>query len=273
MTNRTTLSIDRNEIIRYCRLLGPIDIPHHVSLIPEAPGATAAMCNYYDLIDRLFGAIEVANRQGCGAFICVNETKGNRRRKSDVSKPRAVHRDVDHPPVPDLPIEASARVATSPNRWQDTILVDPFDPPSLCEAAQINLILAESYGGDPHARDIVRLVRLPGTWHVKAKPFLAKIVSGNGRRYSRSELLAAFPSPPQLQYPPPTPLVRVQHDRYIAAAVHAIIRELASAREGSRNSTLNWSAFRLGQLGLCRDDGYACAQCRSRLANSARAYA
>ena len=51
------------------------------------------------------------------------------------------------------------------------------------------------YGSDPAAKDISRVLRVPGFQHRKnpAEPHMVAVVGGDGRRYTRAEILAAFP--------------------------------------------------------------------------------
>jgi Primase C terminal 2 (PriCT-2)/RepB DNA-primase from phage plasmid len=53
--------------------------------------------------------------------------------------------------------------------------------------------MIESYGSDKNAKDISRVLRLPGFLHRKGKPHLVRIVAASGRRYSRAEIIRAFP--------------------------------------------------------------------------------
>ena len=53
--------------------------------------------------------------------------------------------------------------------------------------------MVESYGSDKNAKDISRVLRLPGFLHRKSKPHLVRILEASGRRYSRAEIIAAFP--------------------------------------------------------------------------------
>jgi hypothetical protein len=54
--------------------------------------------------------------------------------------------------------------------------------------------MVESYGCDKSAKDICRVLRVPGFFHRKTNtPHLVHTVQTNGRRYSRAEIIAAFP--------------------------------------------------------------------------------
>jgi hypothetical protein len=48
------------------------------------------------------------------------------------------------------------------------------------------------------------VLRLPGFYHNKAEPYLVRIVEASGKRYTRNELLKAFPPVKEDHAPPPT---------------------------------------------------------------------
>jgi hypothetical protein len=47
------------------------------------------------------------------------------------------------------------------------------------------------------------VLRLPGFYHNKAEPYLVRIVEASGKRYTRDELLKAFPPVKEDPAPPP----------------------------------------------------------------------
>ena len=55
--------------------------------------------------------------------------------------------------------------------------------------------MIESYGSDPNAKDLSRVLRVPGFLHRKDKnkPHLVRIVSSPGWRYPRQQIIEAFP--------------------------------------------------------------------------------
>ena len=248
---RTLPDIDLAEASRHCHLLDPATSSHIFAAFPEAPGAMHRPIQVFGRLDDVADTLKAAQKGGCGVFIAANRMHGTRRRKSEVARIRTVHRDVDQTPVPNLPLTPSLIISTSPDRRQDYIFSETNDPLSSEEAEQINRILAKEYGGDPHASDIARLLRLAGSWHLKGDPFRVRIVAADGRRYKRIELLDAFPKRPSKQSsraivaPSPT-----NHDHYLNGAIRNLVSELAEAKQGHRNGTLNWCAFRLAQLGV-----------------------
>lgn len=249
--NRNRLDIDFSEASRHCQLLDPRDVPHIFATLPEAPGATHHPQQFYGRLKDVAERLNDAQQEGCAVHVAANRMHGTQRRASDVAQIRTVQRDVDQTPVPELPLASSLIISTSPDRWQDYVFTDPDDPLSVEEAERINRILAKEYGGDPHASDTARLLRLAGTWHLKDDPYRAHIAAGDGRRYKRAEFDDAFPIPPPRQSPCAMTIpASARHDNYVAGAVRNLVAELAKAKQGHRNATLNWCAFRLGQLGL-----------------------
>ena len=190
---------------------------------------------------------------GCGVFVTVNPMTGNRRRKADVARVAAVWRERDVQCDHVLPIMPSLVIRTSVvdgiEKGHDYWLVDPLEPLSVAEAEFINKLLATHYGGDAAACDSARVLRLAGTWHLKGEPQRVEIVGGTGRRYSRRDLLAAFP-PPSLPPRNRVPMTVSHPDRYVAGAIRGIAEDLAKAPNGRRNPVLNAAAYRLARLGV-----------------------
>lgn len=64
--------------------------------------------------------------------------------------------------------------------------------------------MVANYGCDESAKDISRCLRMPGFLHRKdpANPHMIRVVGGNRRRYTRAEILKAFP-PPEREATPP----------------------------------------------------------------------
>ena len=247
--------IDFTEASRHCQLLDPENGPHIFAVFREAPDATHWPQHHYGQLADVLDKLNAAQKAGCGVFIAINKMRGPTRRKSHLERIRALQRDVDCTPVPQLPLPPSLRVVTSPGRWQDYLLTDPNDPLKPEEAERINRNLADEYGGDRQATDVTRLFRLAGSWHLKGEPFRVRIIGGHGRRYARAELLGAFPAPPPRRSLRQRPATTDEHnDRYVAAAIRSLQAELAEAQQGHRNATLNWCVFRLGQLGISCDE-------------------
>ena len=71
--------------------------------------------------------------------------------------------------------------------------VDPEHPISAEDFHGLMECMVETHGSDPDAKDLARVLRLPGSWHQKGDPHQVKIVGGCHARYGRDELIKAFP--------------------------------------------------------------------------------
>lgn len=106
--------------------------------------------------------------------------------------------------------------------------------------------------GDRGAKDLARVLRVPGTLNYKYDPpRRAEFVRADFERvYSLDELEAALPrvEPPDSPNPLPTRIPSKGHSRYALAAFIDELEKLARTNELARNDQLNKSAFALGQL-------------------------
>lgn len=244
------MHIDLETARRHLAALEGPETSHIFICVPEARGAKGSVQHVYGPLEAVRGRLETEQHAGCGIFVTVNAMAGRRRLKADVTRVRALWIERDGP-GPDLPLAPSLVVETSPGKRHEYLLTVPEDPIDAEQATRLNRTMAEIYGGDRHATDAARALRLAGSWHIKGEPHLVRLANGRSERYSRSMLEAAFPEPPKgptkraIGAPPITHV-----DRYRAAAIEGIRAELAQAAKGTRNNTLNRAAFRLGMLGL-----------------------
>ena len=85
-------------------------------------------------------------------------------------------------------------IQTSKDRFQRYWFVDggwPTDDQGKADFAAVMQAMTD-YGTDSNAIDLPRLLRLPGTYHVKREPLLVTIVEANGQRFTRQAILKAF---------------------------------------------------------------------------------
>jgi hypothetical protein len=137
------------------------------------------------------------NRDGYGVFVAVNVFRGARRTSNlvrirawaaeiDGGKRRA-ERTISRSPIrPSIVVESKrgfhlwflARDATAEN--YRAIVGDRLVP---------------FFGADPAVKDIARVLRAPGFYHLKdpSDPFLVRVVDRSGAVYSEREMLEAFP--------------------------------------------------------------------------------
>lgn len=95
-------------------------------------------------------------------------------------------------PEPTMQIDTAGRSVHS--YW---VLTSPMDPQAW-KAVQGRLL--EYAKADPSIKDIPRVMRLPGTWHMNAAgepDGMARIISASGRRYSPDAIEACLPTQPE----------------------------------------------------------------------------
>lgn len=121
------------------------------------------------------------NQQGAGVFVMINEGDGvvhegfaTCRTKANVIAVRAVFADLDGAPLdPILEVmPADLIIESSPGKYHVYWLaqgmpIEMFTP--------VQKAIAEKFSSDPKVIDLPRVLRLPGFWHQKAKPFLVYI--------------------------------------------------------------------------------------------------
>jgi hypothetical protein len=135
--------------------------------------------------------------RGAGIYVTVNETDGNGRKSENITRIRAVWQEDDDGFDGAFPLQPSTVVETSPGHFHRYWLVAddwPADERGRGDFAAAMERMVASYGSDKNAKDISRVLRVPGFLHRKGEaPHLVRIVESSGRRYSRAEITAAFP--------------------------------------------------------------------------------
>ena len=112
---------------------------------------------------------------GWNYFICINQTKGARRRAEDIEKVRAHFLDFDEEPQ-ELPTLCPPDLVVQSKRGQHWYWhTGRTDTTAIWRSVQRGLI--RKFGGDPSVCDLPRVMRLPGAYHLKdlRAPFLCEI--------------------------------------------------------------------------------------------------
>jgi hypothetical protein len=141
---------------------------------------------------------------GAGIYITVNETDGKGRCSDNIIRVRAIWQEDDNSHDGPFPLAPSMIVETSPGHFHRYWLIAddwPADQQGRTDFASVMERMVESYGSDRNAKDIARVLRVPGFLHRKAMPALVRVIASSERRYTRAEIVAAFP-----------PVVRQQKD-------------------------------------------------------------
>jgi hypothetical protein len=141
--------------------------------------------------------------RGAGIYFTVNRTDGAGRKGKNITNIRAVWQEDDDGVAVNFPIEPSLVVESSPGRFHRYwLLAEPWpaDERGRADHAAVMERMIETYGSDPNAKDLSRVLRVPGFLNRKhGDPHQVRIVSSTGWRYSRAEILAAFPPVEQIK--------------------------------------------------------------------------
>lgn len=143
---------------------------------------TGVPWHYHEEYETAKNKLKEREMFGWGSFFAVNfldrskdagtEEKPKHRTKRMFKKARAVFLDFDHPdkPIPKFPLKPSITVNSSPGKYQFYWLTETEDTD---EWNKVMECLVQNYHGDPQAKDLARILRLPGYNHNKTDiPFM-----------------------------------------------------------------------------------------------------
>lgn len=191
----TKLKIDHDQAHRFFTALGLNPSEKLPLRILQAKPAQA----FPDVTTRNLAYLPESQEQNCGLYLAINGNYG-KHKKNDIESGRAIfceHDDLDKAdqlllwqekglPEPTLQVETRHSIHTY---W---ILDQPL-PKADWEILQKDLI---SYmGSDKACKDISRLMRIPGAWHIQKDltPIQCQLISESGCNYSFSELRSRIP--------------------------------------------------------------------------------
>ena len=163
--------------------------------------------------------------QGAGAYVAINETDLKGRKTENITRIRAVWQEDDNGFQGALPLDPSLTVETSPTHHHRYWLVAdewPADTQGCADFIAIMDRMIASYASDRNVKDTARVLRLPGFVNRQhgVPHHVVRIVAATGRRYTRAEIIAAFPpilraqkkTPPQHDWKPQGDELRRIHD-------------------------------------------------------------
>lgn len=138
------------------------------------------------------------NKKDYGIFFCVNEIDRNKdpqkhRTSKMLKRIRAVWADDDEvrqQPRSDFPLPPNIVVETSPGKYHYYWLTTTTD---IDEWSHVMNGIANTYQTDNNAKDLVRVLRLPGFLHHKHNAFLAHAFLGDSSLYNWDTIIKAFP--------------------------------------------------------------------------------
>lgn len=135
------------------------------------------------------------NKQGYCIFFAVNSMRDNKRNNKNTKAIRAIWIDDDNPrpsPRTDFPLKPSIIVATSKGKYQYYWLTSTtnFDEFSL-----VMQTMVDKHGNDAGVKDLARVLRLPGYYHMKDRgnPQRVRVVGGTFEPYDWEMITTAFP--------------------------------------------------------------------------------
>jgi hypothetical protein len=193
--------IDPNEVQKFLQALDPAAKWFTLQTFTDleqkpTPDPLAKIYN----VNRITSAVLHRYGEGAGVWVTVNDTDGNGRKKKDVVRVRAIWQEDDDGFEGQFPLEPSVVVESSPGHYHRYWLVEPdwpADEQGRRDFAGVMECMVACYGSDPGAKDISRVLRLPGFQHRKnpEEPHMVRIVGGNRQRYTREQITTAFPAP------------------------------------------------------------------------------
>lgn len=145
----------------------------------------------------LLPTLQRLQAEGAAIYVTVQQTE-NGAKAADVSRVRAIFAELDNG-MPELwPLTPSLVIESSPGKYHCYWIVDglwPADDNGRSDFASVMESLIADYKHDPNAKDLARVMRVPGFYHQKDpnKRFRSRIIEASGKRYSRAEILKAFP--------------------------------------------------------------------------------
>ena len=221
---------DRETVVRFLRLLDPAarDFTFQTFDDDRCSGHTPNGRLARDTSDR--NEVIHLYALGAGVFVTINETDLTGRKSENIKRIRAVWQEDDEGHGGPFPLPPSLVVESSPGHFHRYWLTAddwPADEQGRADFAAVMERMVASYGSDKNAKDISRVLRLPGFLHRKdaTQPHMVGIVEDSGRRYTRAEIIRAFPP---IEREKPKPQVRSEwhanncDEERIADALRAI---------------------------------------------------
>jgi predicted P-loop ATPase len=176
------------------------------------------------------------NQAGNGIFVAVNTgtPKGKYLTDADITKVNAAYLDFDRSdlPEPNYKLEPSLIVDTSHGKHHAYFLTDDV---SLDEFGGIQKHLISQYNGDKAIKNLSRIMRLPGFYHMKGEPIMVRVRKITRNRYKASD----FPIK-KIAAKPPSDLAE-------------FTQKIISAKDGEVDQTIHQVSFDIGSFRIDRD--------------------
>lgn len=212
------MTVDLDEAQRFLDALDPEAESFTFQTVDDAERKRGALLTtLHGTLEQHAERLAALNAEGAGVFVTVQETDGQGRNKTNITRVRAVFADFDPPGTAAMPeafeIEPHMIVQSSPGKhhvyWlADDVALDSFKP--------LQKSIIQRYGSDPQPCDLPRVMRLPGFQHRKGEPFMVRMFHESGALpYPANRLRAAFnAAPAALQTAPAVATDSIDADRH-----------------------------------------------------------
>jgi hypothetical protein len=157
-------------------------------------------------LDLHFDELCRLNSKGAGIFVTVNETDLKGRSNANILDVRAIFQEADRSGVPIPTLPPHIVVETSQGKFHRYWLTDGGKE-AMTEYKAVMTTMVEQYGSDPNARDLARVLRLPGFFHQKnpENSFMVSIVEAtHSQPYTWKQITESIP---------PTQEVEIRNER------------------------------------------------------------
>jgi P4 family phage/plasmid primase-like protien len=141
--------------------------------------------------------LERLSKAGAGLFVTVQQTDGTGRKAENITKVRALFVDFDgHLPTgSEWHLQPSMIVRSSGDKGHAYWLLSESIAPNKEEFRKLQQQLIahySSFGSDPSCCDLARVLRLPGSYHLKKEPTLVTNGYIGSERYTVDEVMAGI---------------------------------------------------------------------------------
>jgi hypothetical protein len=159
-------------------------------------------------IDQHFDELCRLKAKGAGIFVAVNQTDLKGRSNANILDVRAIFQEADRAGVPIPTLSPQIVVETSPGKFHRYWLTQGGKD-ALAEFRAVMTTMVQLYGSDPNARDLARVLRLPGFFHQKdpQNPFMVSIVEATrGQQYAWNQITESIPPSQEEEKPEEQPV-------------------------------------------------------------------
>jgi len=203
---------------------------------------------FFGSVTEFFSILDELNSQGYGIFITIQETLSIAREAKEIGRIRAFFADLDYQGLPEnFHLEPSVIVESSPGKHHIYWLLAKSCKLITDEFKRRILPLISHYKSDSHCQDLGRVLRLPGFYHLKAQPFLTRMISATDKKYQLDQFPAIAPSSPSM-----TPKIADNLDPAYCLRLHdecaKVFEYIKKLKRGKRHTTLNKKAYYLGGI-------------------------